>query len=68
MQKYLIADGLKRESEIVMKKHRITRLMATLIMVLMLLMMLVSCEDLQGEQGLPGKDGVTPTIEISADG
>ena len=55
----------------VMKKVSILRLIATFIVAVMMLTMLVSCKTKQGpqgEQGTPGKDGVTPTIEISEDG
>lgn len=33
-----------------------------------MLLAFASCAGLQGPQGLPGKDGTTPTIEISEDG
>ena len=58
--------GLNVKREIVMKKQRITKLIAMLTMVFILLMMLASCADLQwlqgpqgpqGEQGIPGADG-----------
>lgn len=47
---------------------KIARLIAMLTMTAIMLTMLASCGALQGEQGLPGKDGITPTLEISADG
>ena len=58
-----------------MKKQSIIRMLAIFIVFAMLIPTLVACKDAipgpQGEQGIQGesgKDGVTPTIEISADG
>lgn len=51
-----------------MKKQNIIRLVATILVSVMMLTMFASCESLQGTPGKDGVDGVTPTIEISADG
>ena len=48
-----------------MKKQSILRLIATFTVVVMMIMTLASCAYIKGD---PGKDGVTPTIEISKDG
>ena len=64
----------------VMKKQRITKIIAAFIIIVMVITLLASCagtlgaQGPKGEQGLPGingtdgEDGITPTIEISEDG
>ena len=48
-----------------MKNHSFIRWLATSMMVVIMLTVFASCANLQGA---PGKDGLTPTIEISEDG
>ena len=63
--------GLNVKVFFVMKKQGIIKLLASFLVVVIMLTTFASCSELQGipgKDGADGKDGVTPTIEISEDG